>query len=302
VDEPIFIGFDGGGSTSRFILGRGKSEPKIFSFPLNLKYTDLGIENSAEGFAKCLKEILNGDVANIRAMCISLSGASHEKANNEFKETLQKKLFLPEFKVHIESDSTFTLQTAYPNGGSGLLLIAGTGSVVIAKKRNGDTIKIGGWGRLLGDEGSGYWIGLQALKYYCHVMDGIENNGDFFEQVQRKLHIEAGPDFALIRTKLYQNKIKPQDFTPIVFEFENDSFAGEIIRQASRMLMKSIENIWSKVEAQCDPVLTLHGQIAREKIINEYILNHSNALGLECKCLAEIKILHRALKIASELA
>lgn len=43
-------------------------------------------------------------------------------------------------------------------------LIAGTGSIACCTDRNGNTERVGGWGYLLGDEGSGFWIGLQSLK------------------------------------------------------------------------------------------------------------------------------------------
>jgi len=50
--------------------------------------------------------------------------------------------------------------------------VAGTGSVVMGKSPDGSTISIGGWGRVIGDEGSGYYIGLEALKAVSREIDG----------------------------------------------------------------------------------------------------------------------------------
>jgi N-acetylglucosamine kinase-like BadF-type ATPase len=49
-------------------------------------------------------------------------------------------------------------------GGPGLLVVAGTGSIAAARDRRGRWQRAGGWGQLLGDEGSGFWIGRAALR------------------------------------------------------------------------------------------------------------------------------------------
>jgi hypothetical protein len=49
-------------------------------------------------------------------------------------------------------------------GGPGVLVVAGTGSIAVARDRRGRWRRAGGWGQLLGDEGSGFWIGRAALR------------------------------------------------------------------------------------------------------------------------------------------
>lgn len=57
------------------------------------------------------------------------------------------------------------------NGEDGVLLIAGTGSIAVG--RFGDeAVRCGGWGPVMGDEGSGYWIGRRALQRACREADG----------------------------------------------------------------------------------------------------------------------------------
>lgn len=58
------------------------------------------------------------------------------------------------------------------DGGAGVLLIAGTGSVVWVRDDGGEEHRVGGWGQVLGDEGSGYWIGLQGLRTLLRSEDG----------------------------------------------------------------------------------------------------------------------------------
>ncbi len=300
--NTIYIGFDGGGSTSRFMIRHSNGETQTQVFDVNLKYTDIGIDASAKGFADCLKEIPEAETPSISAMCISLSGSSNEASNKEFAKALRNELYLPNLKLHIESDSSFTLATAYPYDTSGILLIAGTGSVAIAKKKDGEVVKIGGWGRMLGDEGSGYWIGLQALKHYCKVMDGNESGGDLFANIGVVLHNEAATDLSPLRTKLYRDQIKPQNYAPLVFEaMATDSTAEVILLEAAADLTTLIQTLWEKVEDDCDRIVTLHGGIALRPFIGHNINANCDSPGFKFEILDENAPLEKALDICKEL-
>ncbi|MDP4219463.1 MAG: BadF/BadG/BcrA/BcrD ATPase family protein [Bacteroidota bacterium] len=300
--DSIFVGFDGGGSTSRFIVARKNGEPSTHVFAQNLKYTDLGIQESAKELSKCLRDILGDDVTSCRSICISLSGASNQVANAEFISALRDHMQLQDLKIHIESDSSFALKTAYPNDESGMVLIAGTGSVAIARKKNGDIVKVGGWGRLLGDEGSGYWIGLQALKQYCKASDANENQGELFIRVEEVLQTKCGSDFAAIRRMLYQNELHPQDFAQLVFEYsDKDLAAKSIIEEAINALKAILFTLFAKVKEECNPTVTLHGTIARHPEIAGAIAEDCRKRGLQCRVLSEEAVLQKALEVSMQL-
>jgi N-acetylglucosamine kinase-like BadF-type ATPase len=54
----------------------------------------------------------------------------------------------------------------------GIVLISGTGSIAYGRSARGVAARAGGWGHLLGNEGSGYWIGLEALRAVACAADG----------------------------------------------------------------------------------------------------------------------------------
>jgi len=74
-------------------------------------------------------------------------------------------------KVIVENDALSALLGA-TNGQPGVLLIAGTGSIAFAHDGNGEFLRSGGWGHLLGDEGGGYWIGKEAISAILKMFDG----------------------------------------------------------------------------------------------------------------------------------
>lgn len=73
----------------------------------------------------------------------------------------------------LASDGEAALQAAF-DGGPGLLLIAGTGSVCELRHVDGRRRSVGGWGWRHGDEGSGAWLGRQALMHTMRAHDGRE--------------------------------------------------------------------------------------------------------------------------------
>ncbi|MEI8134937.1 MAG: BadF/BadG/BcrA/BcrD ATPase family protein [bacterium] len=300
---PTYIGFDGGGSTSRFLIKRDSRRAEEIIYRRDLKYTDIGIDQSAKGFADCLNQILEVEINSIRSICVSLSGASDVLSNNLFAQALRRELELPTMKLHIESDSTFTLNTAYPTTESGMLLIAGTGSVVMAKTRDGKQRKIGGFGRLLGDEGSGHWIGVQALKHYLRVIEQTETKGILAHRIENILNASEASSHHELRKLLHDDVLHPSEFAPIVFDsLTDDGYAKEILYDAGRFLMREVEMLWEQVQSECDPKLVLFGGIATQEFISTYIREDCDELGIACTILDAELPLKRALSVAESLS
>ncbi|HXT40458.1 MAG TPA: BadF/BadG/BcrA/BcrD ATPase family protein [Candidatus Angelobacter sp.] len=70
---------------------------------------------------------------------------------------------VPESRTRVVSDC----QTAWFGatlGRPGVVVVTGTGSIVLTQSRTGELCRIGGWGHILGDEGSAYWIALESVK------------------------------------------------------------------------------------------------------------------------------------------
>jgi hypothetical protein len=73
------------------------------------------------------------------------------------------------------------------------VLIAGTGSICFGVANDGHAMRVGGWGGELGDEGSGFWIGLRALQSACRMADGRLARTDLIRKVLAKLGV-ANPE------------------------------------------------------------------------------------------------------------
>ena len=107
--------------------------------------------------------------AAIGGLCIGLAGVDrpHERAHFQAWAAAR----FPGAVVAIANDAELVLAAGTP-AGWGVALICGTGSIVYGRSADGHLARAGGWGHLLGDEGSGYAIGLAGLRAILRAYDG----------------------------------------------------------------------------------------------------------------------------------
>ena len=93
---------------------------------------------------------------------------------------------LPGLPHRIENDVYLAQEAAFL-GEAGILLIAGTGSMAVVRNQEGEVSRVGGWGDLVGDEGSGFWIGREALAKTTQALDGRSQARVFAEAILAEL-------------------------------------------------------------------------------------------------------------------
>jgi len=101
-------------------------------------------------------------ITEIQALCVGCAGVFHEEEKTRLADALRE-AFQKIPHVFVLSDAEVAFYTMFGDG-PGILLIAGTGSIALGRDVQGNTYRAGGLGLLLDDEGSGSWIGLQAVR------------------------------------------------------------------------------------------------------------------------------------------
>jgi N-acetylglucosamine kinase-like BadF-type ATPase len=166
-----------------------------------------------------------------RRAWLGLAGLDSREAHDK----LLPHLTMLAASVHLSNDAELPL-TALPNT-VGVALIAGTGSIVLGHNAQGETIRAGGWGHLIGDEGSGYDIGRQGLQAVVRAADGRGERTILLELILQHWQLQ---DASGIIGEIYSggDKAKIAHLSSYVFlaAQDGDSVARKIVQQAAQEL------------------------------------------------------------------
>jgi glucosamine kinase len=153
---PAVLGLDIGGSSSRARLSRGGRILAEAEGP-GANVAALTPAVAEHRLTALLAEL---GAANPVACCAGAAGAEVPEARVRLEKLLQR--LLPGCRVEVVHDTRLVLAAAGLD--AGIALIAGTGSVAYGRDRRGRESQAGGWGWLLGDDGSAAWIVREAAR------------------------------------------------------------------------------------------------------------------------------------------
>jgi N-acetylglucosamine kinase-like BadF-type ATPase len=169
----FFVGVDGGGTSTRAvvvdadgrILGRAKGRGAVA--------TSTAPAHAADAVRTVVEAVVREAGVDGRASVLwaGLAGAGQAHARDGVARALEAAVIAE--RVIVGTDVEAAFYDAFEEG-PGVLLIAGTGSIAWARDDEGRTLRVGGWGAQLGDEGSGYAIGLAGLRAVMRSLDGRE--------------------------------------------------------------------------------------------------------------------------------
>jgi glucosamine kinase len=167
-DNDLVAGVDGGGSkTLAVVVDRaGRERGRATAGASN--YTVVGAEHTVAEVTRAVTEATRraGGALPLRALWVGLSGVDRPGA----RDLLAPPLRSLATDVRLTNDAELVFGAL--DGAVGVVLIAGTGSIALGRDRTGTTIRAGGWGHLIGDEGSGYDLGRQAIQAAARAADG----------------------------------------------------------------------------------------------------------------------------------
>jgi N-acetylglucosamine kinase-like BadF-type ATPase len=177
---PVVVGVDAGGSSTRAIASRDGSEGTV-ALEGSANVRRVGVGAAAATVARAAARALEG--AHPGALHVGISGGG-AAATREALERALKDLF-PQTLVSVSDDVTIALRAGVANGDA-LALIAGTGSIACADIA-GVQYRAGGYGYLIGDEGSATAIGTAALNLTLRCCDGRVPTEALFKRIQDHL-------------------------------------------------------------------------------------------------------------------
>lgn len=170
----LVVGVDGGGSRTRALVADELGNELVTVEGPASAVRPGQAEQSAHVIAATVRDALAAcDMSHAvpKVLCVGVAGAGRDAEREGLWRALVALQIAEEIVVH--PDATIALDDAFRDG-PGILLISGTGSVAFGRGPTGIFARCGGWGPMIGDEGSGAWIGRRALSVVSSAHDGRE--------------------------------------------------------------------------------------------------------------------------------
>lgn len=196
--QHFWLGIDGGGTNCRAaivseagdLLGQGQAEAANF--------LRVGLDKAVAHVTKAVNQACQQagiEASQISAACIGLAGVSHPDHNRQMLDALKEAL--PIADIALETDARVALAGATGNQ-PGVVIIAGTGSIACGINARGRFARSGGWGPIMGDEGSGSYIGRRALEAVMMAYDYRGEPTIMMDPVLKHFGVSSPPELATV--------------------------------------------------------------------------------------------------------
>ena len=233
--QPLVIGIDAGGTKTDAVLadGHGQVIARARRGGANLAaHGELAVEKTLH---EVIEETLGEAHLRPDVICLGIAGVDREEDNAVIHGIMRR--IGARARILVTNDALIAL-VAGAGLGAGVVVIAGTGSIAYGRNRHNQAARAGGWGYILADEGSGFWIGRQALRAVVREADG------------------RGPATAL---------------TPLVLEFFGVGRAEHLVREVYRHYLKPSDiarcaRLVEEARVAADPVATNIASVAADEL------------------------------------
>jgi N-acetylglucosamine kinase-like BadF-type ATPase len=175
-EDVLVCGIDGGQTATRCVLANQAGQ--VLGHGHSLPLTHLNASGGRERFGQSITQALQHAWADARleplplaALVVGATGIVAGSREAESAKTILANLVQSQ-TVHVCSDAQIALAGAH-GGSPGIIVIAGTGTIAMGIDGNGRVARAGGWGWLIGDDGSAFAIGRAGLKAALYARDGI---------------------------------------------------------------------------------------------------------------------------------
>ena len=231
----VFLGVDAGGTKTVCCLADESGQPVAEARGPGANLTAARARGVETILREVIGEVLRDRPGPVSAVCVGMAGVDRPTESAVIRGIVQRIVATPH--IAIVNDALIALEAGVP-GQPGIVVIAGTGSIAYGRDGQGRAARAGGWGYVLADEGSGYWLGRQALRSAMREIDG---RGPATTLTPRMLDHYGVTRPADLARKVYAGDLKPAAIAALASALETageegDRIALEIIDLGGREL------------------------------------------------------------------
>ncbi len=272
-DIPLILGVDGGATKTIAILADARTGTPIAqgrsrgsNFHAHAPHAALAELDAA--IAKAFAQA-NLERTSVIAACMGVAGVSRVEDEVMVRDWVRERRIADQ--LLIANDGWLVISAGTPNG-VGVGLICGTGSIAVGRDSNAKTCRAGGWGYLIGDEGSGYDVAVMALRAASHAADGRGPHTKILPALLRHWNLVEPADLITFLYGVADPRTQLVDVGPLVVTLANegDAVAQSIVACAAGELAKMVH----AVSISLDLPRPLPLAVAGSMIVQSEILQH----------------------------
>lgn len=274
---PYFLGIDGGGTKTTCVVG---DESRLLATstagPSNI--VRVGEVQTRESLHSAVRQACAAagiTASEIARTCVGGAGAGRPELAKIVRAILAEILPTP---VDVVGDMQIALEAAF-NEGPGVIVIAGTGSIAYGRNRKGETLRVGGWGFAVGDEGSAHWIGREAVRVVLQESERGDEAASFLETSLVQGLFKAWGVRTFLDLARAGNSVPPPDFAKLfpAVVASKDELARNVLRDAGRELARVAAVVVRRLFGNDEPVVPVgmtggvfrHAELVRQVFYNE---------------------------------
>jgi N-acetylglucosamine kinase-like BadF-type ATPase len=251
----FWLGIDGGGTNCRAAVADDEGAVRGEGRADAANFIRVGLDAAIRQIKHAVHEACAQagiEAAQLTAACAGLAGTSHPDHHRQMLAAL--KAALPIRDLTLETDARVALAGATGNQ-PGVVIIAGTGSIACGLNARGRFARAGGWGPVMGDEGSGSYIGRRALEAVLMAYDYRGQPTVMLEPILRHFNVSTPPELAPViydDPERAQREIAQLSRIAVRAAQAGDGVAGAIIRDAAVELSRAAVAVIEQLRMETD--------------------------------------------------
>ena len=242
--RKLFLGIDGGGTKTHFVVVDSDGNPLAAHEGPGSYHVELGIEGLRQVLFDGMAAVLAQAAIDASALTYAFFGLPAYGEDSEAQPLLDDipAPLLGHRRYRCGNDMICAWAGSL-GGEAGINIVAGTGSIGYGERR-GRSARAGGWGEIFGDEGSAYWIAVQALNVFSRMSDGRLARGPLHGILRAELEVVADLEICA-RVLNAHSRERIAAMAPLVARAarQGDIGAMRIFDEAARELAELVEAV-----------------------------------------------------------
>ena len=262
-ETALILGIDGGASKTVALLADqygtvlGRSQVGGSNKQVS------GVEATLSALRSVVERVFaaaNLPIQSVAAACLGLSGVDRPADHALIRSWAAERRLARALEV--VNDARLVLAAGTPDG-HGIGVICGTGSIAFGRTADGQVARAGGWGYLLGDEGSGYDIALQALRAAAQAADGRGTARTLLDATLELWELEQPFDLIPFVYNQADPRARLSELPPLVTQLalEGDPKAQSILQNAGDELASAAIAVARQLDLPSPFPLALSGSV-----------------------------------------